>query len=501
MVPPSSDPKAAALHSRYNPRGEAERYINSLNLGAGIEYFILLEPGLGYLVPALQKKYPEARIISLHVDRAFQKASGELKIPAWFLGDEPGLQQFLENQIPDTEARSIRIIEWRPSIGVYGKKYLWLMSETADFIRRIDANERTARSFGKRWLGNFFRNLGLLRVLVWPGPFEGPLLVTGSGPSLEDSIPLAAELKKRGPLFILAASSSVKALVRGGLAPDMLISADGGAWALIHLYECFRRGKAGNPPLLAANLTAALPSQCSTLPILVLSDGSLWQSLVFRGLGIPALNLPQRGTVSAAALDLALLLSSGNIFITGMDLAVRDIKTHARPYGFDPLFWGQASRFSPFYSRIFSRAREINRGESLKVYAAWFRRQQAAWPNRIFSMGNNNPVFQTLKPWDHPGGGLCTGRAREVAAFPAGRTWETQGCQTLRDAAAWNIDAPAGISAARGAEILAEALSVPSLAESLSGELAPLLFPGQKYVPAGELAEGVRALVPGGGAW
>lgn len=469
----------AALHSRYDPRGEAERYINALNPDKETQYFILIEPGQGYLVPVLQEKYPEARIIALHVDRAFKRAAKEPETAAWFFGDEPGVQQFLEQQIPDTEARSVRIIEWRPGIGVYGKKYLWLLSEAAAFIKRIDANKRTTRQFGKRWLGNFFRNLELLRVLARPKALEGPLLVTGSGPSLEENLPLIAGLKKTGPLFVLAASSSVKALVQGGIIPDMLISADGGGWALIHLYECFRRKKAGDfRPLLAANLCAALPSQCSTLPILALNDGSLWQTLVFTGLGIPSLALPQRGTVSASALDLALLLSPGNIFLTGMDFSVQDIKTHARPYGFDPLFWGQSSRFTPFYSQIFRRAGEINRGESLKIYAAWFHKHLAAWPDRIFSLGNNSPVFQSLKPWNHPGGGLLN--RPEKRPPPYGKLWETA--------------SPAGISASRGVKILAEALSVPSLAESLTGELAPLLFPDRNHVPAGELAEELTAL-------
>jgi hypothetical protein len=469
----------AALHSRYDPQGEAERYIDTLNPGKEIEYFILIEPGLGYLVPVLQKKYPGTRIIALHIDRAFLKAAGDLQIPAWFLGDKPGLQEFLENHIPDTEARSIRIIEWRPGIGVYGDKYLWLMSETADFIKRIDANKRTARSFGKRWLGNFFRNLALLRLLVRPKTIEGPLLITGSGPSLEGSLPLIAELKKTGPLFVLAAASSVKALVQRGLFPDMLISADGGAWAQIHLYECFRREESGGSRLLlAANLCAALPSQCSALPIMALNDGSLWQNLVFQGLGIPSLRIPQRGTVSASALELASLLSSGNIFITGMDLSLKDIKTHVRPYGFDPLFWGRATRFSPFYSQIFFRAGAINQGESLNIYTRWFYKQAAAWPERIFSLGSNSPAFQNLKPWDHPSGGLL-GR-REKQAPSRGTVWET-----IR---------PAGISAGRGLNILTGALSAPSLAESLTGELAPLLFPGRERVPAGELAEALVAL-------
>jgi hypothetical protein len=451
--------------------------VAALNPGKEIEYFILIEPGLGYLVPVLQKKYPGTRIIALHVDRAFQKASGELKIPAWFLGDEPGIQRFLEAHIPDTEARFIRIIEWRPGLGVYGEKYLWLMSEAADFIKRIDANKRTVRCFGKRWLGNFFRNLDMLRILVPPKTLTGPLLVTGSGPSLEDSLPLIARLKKTGPLFVLAAASSVKALVRGGVSPDMLISSDGGAWALFHLHECFRRGKPGDSrPLLAANLCAALPSQCSALPVMVLNDGSLWQSLVFQGLGIPSLTIPPRGTVSASALELALVLSRGNIFITGMDLSLADIKTHVRPYGFDPLFWGQASRFRPFYSQIFFRAGAINQGKSLDIYARWFHQQAAAWPDRIFSLGNNNPVFQSLKPWDHPGGGLA---GQKKPAPPEKTAWETRA---------------AGENLGRGLQILTEALKSPALGEALNGELAPLLFPGGRRISAGELAEGLQAL-------
>jgi hypothetical protein len=482
MLPQSPAGKdGPALHSRYNPRGEAERYIGALKPGGGIEYFILLEPGRGYLAPVLREKYPAARIISLHLDRAFRGSPEEQGIPAWFLGDEPGLQAFLESQIPDTEARFIRVIEWRPSANVYGKKYLWLLSETADFIRRIDANKRTAGNFGRRWLGNFFRNLGLLRVLVRPGPLAVPLLVAGAGPGLEESLPLIAEMKEKGPLFVLAASSSLRALVQGGIVPDMLISADGGAWALIHLYECFRGEGGGFRPFLAANLTAALPSQCAALPIMALNDGSLWQSLVFQGLGIPAFTLPQRGTVSAAALDLAFFLSSGNIFMSGMDLSLRDIQTHARPYGFDPLFWGKASRFSPYYSQIFFRAGEMKRGKSLNVYAAWFRGRQSAWPRRVFSLGNNNPVFQSPTPEERGGEGL----AAAAGKLPGGKAWETA--------------APEGISPARGAEILAKALSGPALAAALSGELAPLLFPGRKDVPAGELAEALWALVPGGG--
>ncbi|MDR1239664.1 MAG: DUF115 domain-containing protein [Treponema sp.] len=476
--------KAPALHSRYNPQGEAERYIDALNPGGETGYFILIEPGRGYLVPVLQKRYPGAAMIALHLDPAFKPAAGETGVPAWFPGQEPGLQRFLEEHIPDTEARFVRIIEWRPGLRVYGERYLRLLEEAAEFIRRIDASARTARNFGRRWLRNFFKNLRLLDSPLKPEPFNRPLAITGAGPGLEEAIPRIRELKKARPLFVLAAASSLAALARGGIIPDLVFSADGGPWALRHLYECFRLpNRAGGPPPLAANLCAALPSQCAALPIMALNDGSLWQRIVLEGLNIPSLTVPQRGTVGAAALDLALSLSAGNIFIAGMDLAVRDLKTHARPYGFEPLFRGTATRFHPYYSQIFNRAGEIRRGGSYQIYAAWFEKQLAGWPGRIFSLGENNPVFRNLKtPAELPGAdtaGTHAGRRIPAAAGPA----ELLG-------AGRRIPAAAG----RGAEILIRALSVPALAETLIGELAPLLCPDRGKIPAGELGAEIQAL-------
>ncbi|MDR2258830.1 MAG: DUF115 domain-containing protein [Treponema sp.] len=463
---------APALHSRYNPQGEAEKYLNALELGAETEYFILIEPGLGYLIPPLKKKRPAAKIIALHVDNAFQPAAREeAVVPAWFPGGPVSLQQFLENEIPDLEARQIRIIEWRPSLRVYGEAYLRLLSETAEFIKRIDANARTVRGFGGRWVNNFFKNLRLLRFLLTPEPFDGPLVITGSGPSLETAIPLIGELKN---LRVLAASSSVKALVQGGIIPGMVLSADGGGWALCHLYECFRCPNQAPP--LAVNLSAALPSQCSRLPIMTLDDGSLWQRTVLRGLGIPSLTVPQRGTVSASALDLALALCSGNIVIAGLDLSLRDIRTHVRPYGFDPIFWGKASRFTPLYAQMFSRAGGIRRGGSHRIYAAWFSRQAASWPDRIFSLGNNSEAFHTLKPWVPGEGGQV-----KKGTFSGKKFGEP-------------APAPGGINAGQGTEILIRALAVPALAAPLTGELAPLLFPGRKTVQPEELAEPLRSI-------
>jgi hypothetical protein len=460
------------LHSRYNPRGEAEKYIRSLNLSPDIRFFILPEPGLGYIIPPLKERFPRAKIIVLHLSDFFIRASAE-EAAAVVRGPGNGLQEFLEREIPDTEAKTIKIVEWRPALAAYGEDYLRLLRETADFIKRTDANKRTVRGFGRRWVRNFFKNIGLLRITVYYAPLSRPLIVTGAGPSVEESASLIRKLKKEGGL-ILASSSSVPALYARGLAPDLVISTDGGGWALFHLYEGLRGKIAAKPPFdLVANLSAALPSQCGDLPLLPISDGSLWQDLVLRGLGIPFITLPQRGTVTASALDLAFFLTRGRVFVAGVDLAHQDIRTHARPYSFERFREERANRFLPVYTQDFFRSRTIASGGSHDIYASWFSRQLAAYSGRLFSLGNNHPLFKDLVSPDGeaPGG-----------EFPGE---EDSGGFTRK---VWiNREDLAGRAAAHLLNALEDAPA------ALTGELATLLLPNQDAPSSAQLRE---ALVP-----
>jgi hypothetical protein len=482
-MPPGSSKN---LHSRYNPRGEAERYVNSLILKGGISFFILLEPGLGYLIPPLRKKNPDARIIALHCSKPDSSEEGENSPDAfWYPESGMGLQDFLETEIPDTKAGAVRIIEWRPSLAMFGEKYLRLMEETVEFIKRTDANARTAGEFGRRWFRNFFRNLDLLGYILSPSPLSFPMVIAGAGPGLEDTIPLLKEERRKGPLLILAASSAAPALEARGLVPDLVISTDGGNWARLHLYECWRRIFSGkNSGLctgLAAALTAALPSQCARIPMLPINDGSLWQRIVLKGLEIPSLSLPQRGTVSAAALDLAFYLTRGKIYIAGVDLALKDIRSHARPYSFDAIWEKNERRLNPVYSQSFTRAAGIRAGGSHGIYASWFSRQLEAWPRRLFSLGKNNPVFEAVGV---PGFG--TGfpeKIPEQNQKPLGTLLLKKTKDPSREAAV----------------LIQTALHDERYSGKIAEELKALLFPGPEPVSTGDLEEVLLSLVPSRG--
>ena len=383
-----------SLHSRYDPQREAERYITSLSLGKNIRFFILIEPGLGYITASLKKKFPDAKIIALHIEKPVEEILIEKPHSHWYSQKEIAIQDFLETEVPDSKSTEIRLLEWRPAISMYGDAYLNLVRETAAFIKRADANARTTDTFGRLWFKNFFRNLDVIKTVLSPLHFSTPVLVTGAGPGLEYVIPEIR--KKRDSIFILSCSSSVPALTNENIIPDMVISTDGTRWAKFHLYEIFRGNRKPLFPLAAA-LSASLLSQCEALSVMPISDGSLWQTLILNELKIPFISLPQRGTVTASALDLAFTLSDGNIFIAGIDLANSDIRSHVRPYSLDYLMEGKAERKNPLYSQVYKRSTLLKQGGAYDVYASWFKNSLSYIQDSFFLLEKIAMFFRLAK--------------------------------------------------------------------------------------------------------
>jgi hypothetical protein len=386
------------IHSRYNPLTEAERYIVSLNLKDNIQYIILAECGLCYLILPLRRKFPKAKIISLHASAFYSGKSAAPPDAEWLPGSPLGV--FLENEIDDTEADKIKIIEWRPAAYVYGEKYLNLIKDITTFVKRVDANKRTRSAFGRRWVKNVIKNCFLFNNdtgMALLTRCDSDCIVAGAGPGLENAYGAIRRLVKGGALLI-AVSSAVSALFHAGLRPDIIVACDGGNWALLHLFEAVRlfskkEGRNVQPlPVLAFNFSAALPSCCTAFNLLPFSDGTLFQNLVQKCFDMPTLSFPQRGTVGASALDLAFYMSGGTVYTAGIDFSHNDIRTHAKPYAFDKILFGAANRTRPFYSLQFERAEMIISSGANRIYAEWFAAQN--YQRKIYSVTDDTAAAE-----------------------------------------------------------------------------------------------------------
>lgn len=363
------------LHSRYAPALEAERYIDTQNISPRFSFFLLLEPGLGYLVAALRKKRPDAVVLSLHFSdfydsEAALRAATSRPDAAWSPGCGIGIETFLETHISDFEAGSVKIIDWKPAFSAYGRQAAEIAAAAAGFIKRANANARTSAHFGRRWVRNAIKNAAEAKGAFCAERGDAPVLVAASGPGLEKCLEAILIAQRSAAAFVMAVSSAAAALAEAGIEPDLVVAADGGGWASFHLHRSFRTRSR-----IAFSLSAALPSALLDNTLIPLADDSLWQSMVCGEARLQAIRAPQRGTVAATAVDLALLLGSGPVYLAGFDLGVRDGKTHARPNALDRFHEDDASRFAPSASEAFVRYLSARDGGALDVYAKWMARR------------------------------------------------------------------------------------------------------------------------------
>jgi hypothetical protein len=367
-----------------------------------------------------------------------------------------------------------------------------ILSRTVEVIRRRAAGKATIRGFGRRWLRNSLRNLGLLRRPAAPRRIARPVLVCAAGPGLEKELPVLAGLAASpDPPFFIAVSSSLPCLVSAGIVPDLVVATDGGSWALLHLYEAVRlcggkffpapRGK--NFPdadkthatsvCFACALSAALPSQAGLYPALILADGSVWQRYLLGSFGLPFAAFPQRGTVSASALDLAFFLSSGPVYISGLDLCHADLVTHCRPYALDRLRDERADRLSPAYSEAFEREAAIRRSQALSIYASWFKNELTKYPTRLYALSEGNRL-------GIPRGPLVKG-IRSSAAMPAETEFEEKAF-------------PVPENGRDGVQVLLKGLEDPLVGTQIGVELGELLFPDEKDAKRTDIENKLRLL-------
>jgi hypothetical protein len=374
------------LHSRYDPSAEADRFIDANPLPPGTSTVVIIEPGLEYLAEAARKRYPSMRILCVHCSDFCRGAErSALEPERRFYGEAPGpdLDGFLGRWISDFDAARTRVLQWRPSMAAYGQRALRLLEAVTAHLSRAAANARTTAGFGRRWIRNTLAFAQEIRSCYVPASGTCPVVLAASGPSLEDAIREIRKARERGPIYVVAVSSAAEALLAGGVRPDLVAWTDGGQWASFHLRESLRRGIR-----LSAACSAIHPSGIYDRPILVMRDESRFQAAVAETIGIPTFAFPQRGTVAAAALDLAQALSSGPIYLAGFDMRVVANKTHARPNALDRFVEDTASRLVPSATGHYARFLSARDGPALRIYAQWFARRLEKETGRVILLGS-----------------------------------------------------------------------------------------------------------------
>nr|MDA3940009.1 DUF115 domain-containing protein [Spirochaetia bacterium] len=195
-------------------------------------------------------------------------------------------------------------------------------------IQEYWKNRITLIHMGPLWIKNIFINLSKIKnnsILYQLPESEYPILVTGAGESLEKSINFIK--KEKDFLKILAVDTSISILLENGIEPDFVIAVDAQIYNFYDFMKVKNKkislffditGYPGIPNVMNGNIYPFISN---------FADTELFKRLEFYNL-LPT-KFPALGSVGVTAIHLALKLTNGNVYYTGLDFSYKIGKSHA----------------------------------------------------------------------------------------------------------------------------------------------------------------------------
>lgn len=207
-------------------------------------------------------------------------------------------------------------------------RYAVLRRALEAVVRTHWQDAATLISMGSLWVRNLFDNLAAL-----PGSGDvsclsaaGPVVVAGAGPSLEESLQVLRDA--RGGFVLVAADTALPRLVQEGLEPDVVVALE----AQLANIQDFVPSR-GSRVLLACELSAH-PATARLFPGRSFFFSSRFAPLALfdrlQAGGVLPCPFPALGSVGVAAVHAGLRLTTGNVFLAGLDFSFPGSRTHAR---------------------------------------------------------------------------------------------------------------------------------------------------------------------------
>ena len=330
-----TDPRGAAilLHSRFDPQGDADAWVQSLDPSiTTASAVILIGFGLGYHVRSLLAKLaenarlfvfePDARLLWLAINRAdASDVLGDDRLSVLTTIDKPKLlDEWMKQAVMLTAAPPP--VEHPASVRRNPELFQQAARDIAEVISFLRTSVNTVVVNGKTTASNIISNLaeyvrrpGLLRL---QNKFLGmPAIVVAAGPSLRKNM---HELKRaQGKAVIIAVQTSFQPLLDFGIRPHFVTSLD--------YHEISARFFERVPPNCETELVVE-PKATPRVPALhtgpITFAGSDYADDLLREIPLDRPRLRSGATVAHLSFYLAEFLGCSTIIMVGQDLSFSD---------------------------------------------------------------------------------------------------------------------------------------------------------------------------------
>ena len=237
----AADGRWVRIHSGRDPVTEANRFVEGA-LGAipggAPAVVIVIGPGLGYIVDAIERRAPDTKVIAIEpfatlaramLARRDWRARLENKRLAVISGPEYRNVSEGARLIDARAAASTVVIEHPVLAREFGEEMAAARAVAQRMLEGARLNAEARKAFAGRYLLNTLWNLPALLeegdVASLRGAFSGiPAVVVAAGPSLDVNLPHLRRLTDRA--LIVAVDTTLRPLRHAGIRPHLVVAVD-----------------------------------------------------------------------------------------------------------------------------------------------------------------------------------------------------------------------------------------------------------------------------------
>lgn len=422
------DGKRLFVHSRFDPRKEAERFIGGID-PAEYDLFIVSGFGFGYHAEELLSRMGgDSILLAIEKSPLMLRKALECRDLSGLLSDARLL--LLIDPTEDEIAAALRGKSSRRSSLVLHRgshqaepDYYANMQEIArSYLSTKEVNIATLAKFEKVWASNIARNIGAFVASPGANRFFGrfggvPAIVVAAGPSLHASMDFIRQ--SRGRAVIVAVDTSYRILMAQGIEPHFCIVVDPQM-----INARYFEGSRPSRTILVADPTVH-PSVFRLFRGRVAMTGVAFQLMKWiekltgdRG------EITHGGSVSTNAYDFAKRLGCSPVVLVGQDLAFTGGYAHARGsyldeqvhlrtgrlYTAEMMNRFQLTALPKIFVKGISGGR-VHTNQKMMIFLSWFEKRRDADLVNATHDGALIPGVRHARP-----GGLAFPEAGDIAA-------------------------------------------------------------------------------------
>lgn len=359
------------LHSKYDPRREAERVLRSARIDAATTVLFVLGEG----IPYLSRLIAENRSITVYALTfgGDEEPTGPVRTIPVAEAIPASLRATLRGSLHPLQATGVQAIVWPAAAECLGEWIITLQDVVAAALYDLRSELATIASFGNLWIKNTLRRSVATSTRLDVAVRSRELILVAGGPSAAASV--LQELPENLPP-VIAAGSAAETLVAAGIAPSVVFHTDAGFWA--QRYRIPEMVKTGGGVVLgdrgsapgASGRTApkggktdaavrpalrrvALPLRAAVAPGRIGEDapilfrqGTFGEALAPDAEELPL--VPEAPTVAATIIAFAQTYAPhGELTLAGFDLCSYDTITHGRPHPNERYIGLHSTRLNP----------------------------------------------------------------------------------------------------------------------------------------------------------